>query len=84
MDFFLYSLLNGLSLGLLLFLLASGLSLVYGLMGVLNFSHASFYMLGAYIAYSISASIGWTASVLIAPLLVGLKLIQNLQFVIPF
>jgi branched-chain amino acid transport system permease protein len=72
MDFFLYSLLNGLSLGLLLFLLASGLSLVYGLMGVLNFAHASFYMLGAYIAYSISAFIGWTASLVIAPLLVGL------------
>lgn len=72
MDFFLYSLLNGLSLGLLLFLLASGLSLVYGLMGVLNFAHASFYMLGAYIAYSVSGFIGWTASLLVAPLFVGL------------
>lgn len=71
MDFFLYSLLNGCSLGLLLFLLASGLSLVYGLMGLLNFAHASFYMLGAYFAYSISLVVGWTHSLWLAPLLVG-------------
>lgn len=72
MDFFLYSLLNGLSLGLLLFLLASGLSLVYGLMGVLNFAHASFYMLGAYLAYSLSVYIDWFYCLFLAPLIVAL------------
>jgi branched-chain amino acid transport system permease protein len=51
---FLISLLNGLSYGLLLFMLSSGLTLIFSMMGVLNFAHASFYMVGAYIAYSIT------------------------------
>ena len=40
--------LNGLSYGLLLFMLSSGLTLILSMMGVLNFAHASFYMVGAY------------------------------------
>ena len=44
----LISALNGISYGLLLFMLASGLTLIFSMMGVLNFAHASFYMLGAY------------------------------------
>ena len=55
MEFFTISMLNGLSYGLLLFMLSSGLTLIFSMMGVLNFAHASFYMLGAYIAYSIAA-----------------------------
>jgi branched-chain amino acid transport system permease protein len=43
--------LNGLSYGLLVFMLSSGLTLVFSMLGVLNFAHASFYMLGAYLAY---------------------------------
>ena len=54
MEFFTISLLNGLSYGLLLFMLSSGLTLIFSMMGVLNFAHASFYMLGAYFAYTIS------------------------------
>ena len=48
MEFFLVTLLNSLSYGLLLFMLSSGLTLIFSMMGVLNFAHASFYMLGAY------------------------------------
>ena len=72
-SYFLISLLNGLSVGLLLFMLASGLTLIFSMMGVLNFAHASFYMLGAYVGYTIAAASGsfWLALVL-APLLVGL------------
>ena len=51
MEFFLVQLLNSLSYGLLLFMLSSGLTLIFSMMGVLNFAHASFYMLGAYFAY---------------------------------
>ena len=54
MEFFTISMLNGLSYGLLLFMLSSGLTLIFSMMGVLNFAHASFYMIGAYIAYSIA------------------------------
>ena len=49
--FFLIQLLNGIQYGLLLFLLASGLTLIFGIMGVINLAHGSFYMIGAYLAY---------------------------------
>ena len=71
MEFFLVQTLNGISYGLLLFMLSSGLTLVFSLMGVLNFAHASFYMLGAYLAYQISTKIGFWPALVIAPLLVG-------------
>ena len=67
-----FATLNGLVTGLLLFMLASGLTLIFSMMGVLNFAHASFYMLGAYFAYSISLYLGFWPGLLIAPLLVGL------------
>jgi branched-chain amino acid transport system permease protein len=53
MDFaiFLVQLLNGLQYGLLLFLIASGLTLVFGVMGILNLAHGSMYMVGAYLAW---------------------------------
>ena len=72
MEFFLISLLNGLSYGLLLFMLSSGLTLIFSMMGVLNFAHASFYMLGAYFAYQISQWVGFWPALLLAPVLVGL------------
>ncbi|KLN57864.1 branched-chain amino acid ABC transporter permease [Variovorax paradoxus] len=71
-EFFVISLLNGVSYGLLLFMLSSGLTLIFSMMGVLNFAHASFYMLGAYIAYTLSGIIGFWPALFIAPLLVGL------------
>jgi branched-chain amino acid transport system permease protein len=70
-EFFLISLLNGVSYGLLLFMLASGLTLIFSMMGVLNFAHASFYMIGAYFAYQVSTWIGFWPALVIAPLLVG-------------
>ncbi|MDB5850947.1 MAG: branched-chain amino acid transporter permease [Rhodoferax sp.] len=72
MEIFTISLLNGVSYGLLLFMLSSGLTLIFSMMGVLNFAHASFYMLGAYIAYSVSAWLGFWPALVVAPLLVGL------------
>ncbi|MEQ1534960.1 MAG: branched-chain amino acid ABC transporter permease [Burkholderiaceae bacterium] len=72
MEFFTISLLNGLSYGLLLFMLSSGLTLIFSMMGVLNFAHASFYMLGAYFAYSVTELMGFWPALIIAPLLVGL------------
>jgi branched-chain amino acid transport system permease protein len=71
MEFVLVQTLNGISYGLLLFMLSSGLTLVFSLMGVLNFAHASFYMLGAYFAYQISTWIGFWPALVAAPLLVG-------------
>jgi branched-chain amino acid transport system permease protein len=71
MEFYTISLLNGISYGLLLFMLSSGLTLIFSMMGVLNFAHASFYMLGAYFAYSVTELIGFWPALVFAPLLVG-------------
>src|SRR5512140_3914377 len=70
-SFYLISLLNGLSNGLLLFMLASGLTLIFSMMGVLNFAHAAFYMVGAYLAYTLGLKIGFFPALVVAPLLVG-------------
>jgi branched-chain amino acid transport system permease protein len=56
--FFLIQVLNGVQYGLLLFLVASGLTLVFGIMGVINLAHGSFYMLGAYLAYALTRLTG--------------------------
>jgi len=56
---------------MLLFLLASGLTLIFSMMGVLNFAHASFYMLGAYFGYQISRYVGYWPGLVLAPILVG-------------
>ena len=69
MEVFLTSLLNGLVYGLLLFMLASGLTLIFSMMGVLNFAHASVYMLGAYFAFEITRAIGFLAALVVVPLL---------------
>jgi branched-chain amino acid transport system substrate-binding protein len=67
-----FSVLNGLVFGMLLFMLSSGLTLIFGMMGVLNFAHASFYMLGAYFAYTLGLRIGFWPALIVAPILVGL------------
>jgi len=72
LEFFTISLLNGISYGLLLFMLSSGLTLIFSMMGVLNFAHASFYMVGAYFAYTLSGIVGFWLAILTAPLLVGI------------
>ena len=71
MEFFFISTLNGLSYGLLLFMLSSGLTLIFSMMGVLNFAHASFYMLGAYVGYTVSQLVGFWPALVIAPVVVG-------------
>jgi len=72
MEVLLVSLLNGLVYGMLLFMLASGLTLIFSMMGVLNFAHASMYMLGAYFAFSVSRVVGFWPALVIAPALCGL------------
>ncbi len=67
-----FSTLNGVLYGMLLFLLASGLTLIFSMMGVLNFAHASFYMLGAYFGFQISQWLGFWVALVAAPILVGL------------
>jgi branched-chain amino acid transport system permease protein len=61
--FYLIQLLNAVQYGLLLFLLASGLTLIFGIMGVINLAHGSFYMVGAYLAYWLAKATGslWLA-----------------------
>lgn len=71
MEVLLVSLLNGLVYGMLLFMLASGLTLIFSMMGVLNFAHASVYMLGAYFAYDISRLVGFWPALVLAPVLCG-------------
>src|SRR5258706_9257865 len=71
MEFFLVTLLNSLSYGLLLFMLSSGLTLIFSMMGVLNFAHASFYMLGAYFAYQTGLHIGFWPALFLSPVIVG-------------
>lgn len=71
MDLVLVNLIDGLVTGLLLFMLSAGLTLIFSMMGVLNFAHASFYMLGAYFAYQISTYMGFWMGLLFAPLIVG-------------
>lgn len=80
MELILINLADGLVTGLLLFMLSAGLTLIFSMMGVLNFAHASFYMLGAYFGYQISrilgSFIGYDAgfflALIVAPVVVGL------------
>ncbi len=72
MEFYIISMLNGLSYGLLLFMLSSGLTLIFSMMGVLNFAHASFYMVGAYLGFTLTQWLGFWPALFLAPVLVGL------------
>jgi branched-chain amino acid transport system permease protein len=72
---FLIQCLNSLQYGLLLFLVASGLTLIFGIMGVINLAHGSFYMVGAYLAFSLAPVVGATiGGGFFATLLIGVVL----------
>ena len=71
MEFFSVSVLNGVIYGLLLFAVSAGLTLIFGMMGVINFAHTSFYMLGAYWAYSLTGVLGFWWAILLVPLVVA-------------
>src|SRR3954468_6415867 len=72
---FLVQCLNALQYGLLLFLIASGLTLIFGVMGVINLAHGSFYMVGAYMAYALAPALaGSTTLGFLATLVIGVAL----------
>lgn len=72
-EIYLVQAMHGLVYGMLLFMVASGLCLVLGMMGILNMMHAGFYMLGAYLAYSLTLYLGsFWLSLLISPVIVGI------------
>ncbi|MGM9486233.1 branched-chain amino acid ABC transporter permease [Ideonella sp. YS5] len=80
---FLIQCLNALQYGLLLFLLASGLTLIFGIMGVINLAHGSFYMIGAYMAYALAPVVSGTlGGGFFATLAVGLVLAVVLGYVL--
>jgi branched-chain amino acid transport system permease protein len=80
---FLVQCLNSLQYGLLLFLVASGLTLIFGIMGVINLAHGSFYMIGAYMAYALAPVVGSTfGGGFFATLLVGLVLAVLLGYLL--
>jgi branched-chain amino acid transport system permease protein len=61
-------LLNGISLGALLMIVSSGLAMIYGLRGVMNFAHGALYMLGAYAAYAITTKVSFWFALAVAPI----------------
>ena len=65
-------LVNGITLGMLYILVALGLNIILGLMGVINFSHGSFFMLGAYLMYQLNGPIGFWPAILASAIIVGL------------
>jgi branched-chain amino acid transport system permease protein len=80
---FLIQCLNSLQYGLLLFLVASGLTLIFGIMGVINLAHGSFYMIGAYMAYALAPAVAATfGGGFFATLFVGLVLAVILGYVL--
>ncbi|HEY6512048.1 MAG TPA: branched-chain amino acid ABC transporter permease [Burkholderiaceae bacterium] len=80
---FLVQCLNSLQYGLLLFLVASGLTLIFGIMGVINLAHGSFYMIGAYMAYALAPIVGGTlGGGFFSTLAIGLVLAVALGYVL--
>lgn len=71
MDWFLVNAINALTFGLLLFLLSSGLTVAFGLMGVLSFAHGALYALGAYLGWQIAQVAGFWTALCVAPFAVG-------------
>src|SRR6202048_1671184 len=65
-------LVNGVTRGMLYILVALGLNIILGLMGVINFSHGAFFMLGAYLMYQLNGAIGFWPAILVSALIVGL------------
>jgi branched-chain amino acid transport system permease protein len=70
-EYVVVSVLNGVVHGLLLFMVSAGLTLIFGMMGVLNFAHAWFYMLGAYVGFSMTQHVGFWAGLVAAPVITG-------------
>src|SRR5207249_10156310 len=64
-------LLNGLVLGALYVLMALGLSIIFGMIGVINFAHGALFTLGAYAAYQLKGALGFPVTLVVAPILVG-------------
>lgn len=80
---FLIQCLNAVQYGLLLFLVASGLTLIFGIMGVINLAHGSFYMIGAYMAYALAPLVErWLGGGFFVTLLVGIPLAVLLGYVL--
>jgi len=75
---FLIQVLNGIQYGLLLFLIASGLTLIFGIMGIINLAHGAMYMIGAYIAFALTRETGS----LLAAILLGIPIVLVIGFVI--
>ena len=65
-------LLNGLVLGALYVLMALGLSIIFGMVGVINFAHGALFTLGAYTAYQVQGALGFAGALVVAPVLVGI------------
>ena len=80
--FFSVQLLNGLQYGLLLFLIASGLTLIFGIMGIINLAHGAMYMIGAYLVYDLTLRLGnfWLAMLAAIPIAIVLGLIIERLF----
>ena len=80
--FFGVQLLNGLQYGLLLFLIASGLTLIFGIMGIINLAHGAMYMIGAYLVYDLTFRLGnfWLAILVAVPIAIALGLIIERLF----
>jgi branched-chain amino acid transport system permease protein len=83
-QFFLFLLINGITQGMLLFVIASGLSLVFGVLRVINFAHGSLYMIGAFLACSLSTLLGGATflhflllMVLVPPIVAGLGFVME-------
>jgi branched-chain amino acid transport system permease protein len=71
LDMILSQAVNGLVLGFLYVLIAIGLSIIFGMLGIVNFAHGAFFAIGAYLAYALNRQFGWGAA-LLAPVLTGL------------
>ncbi len=74
MSGFLLALLNSLDIGLLLFIIAVGLNIIFGVLNIINFAHGALYMLGAYLAYTFILGLGWPfiPTLIVVPILVAL------------
>ena len=79
----LVQILNGIQYGLLLFLIASGLTLIFGIMHVINLAHGSFYMIGAYLALSLTQAVGdlFLAVLLGIPIAIALGFLLEKLFI---
>ncbi len=79
LNLFIIQALNGLQLGVLLFLMAAGLTLVFGIMNFVNLAHGSMYMMGAFVAAALYNHTGsfWLAAVLLLPIMMGLGMVLD-------